>query len=282
MYYRRLPPGSLPPPDEWPAHHELTPLQQQLQQVEVWLQFAEAMKQGETFDYGRVRHDVIVDASHRGERPYCDGVLQLPYPAVAYHYTHVCDDFEADFCLLAAQLPDLPRSGAVPGEPPTVVTAEFELDPQGTRLYYGLTFNAMPEGGFGGRGIFLDTTDKALEYVNAAAGFVVAFSLLLGVRSTVVTVAEPPKHINAKRARKGKTLLPRITHVDTSHYVVSTSHGGTHASPIPHARRGHLRQLASGKVIPVKHTYVNAPNRAAITSRERYEVQVPAEITNPG
>lgn len=40
--------------------------------------------------------------------------------------------------------------------------------------------------------------------------------------------------------------------------------GGTHASPRQHDRRGHLRKLASGKMVWVRHCKVGHPNKGVI------------------
>lgn len=42
------------------------------------------------------------------------------------------------------------------------------------------------------------------------------------------------------------------------------SQGGTHASPRQHDRRGHLRRLASGKTVWVRHCKVGHPNKGVI------------------
>lgn len=51
--------------------------------------------------------------------------------------------------------------------------------------------------------------------------------------------------------------------------------GGTHASPALHERRGHLRALASGKIVPVRPAWVGDPNRGAIL--KDYRVKSKAE-----
>ena len=62
------------------------------------------------------------------------------------------------------------------------------------------------------------------------------------------------------RREQGKPPLKRITRVDVRHYmeaVTNSERGGTHASPVPHRRRGHLRQLPTGKQTWVRDSLVN-------------------------
>lgn len=63
---------------------------------------------------------------------------------------------------------------------------------------------------------------------------------------------------NAKRIRKGKRPFFEWTTVEIKpRAVVSEPLGGTHASPKPHMRRGHVRRLKSGKIVTIKSMIVN-------------------------
>lgn len=64
--------------------------------------------------------------------------------------------------------------------------------------------------------------------------------------------------INAKRKRNGKRPFFEWTTVEVKpRAVVQESKGGTHASPKPHMRRGHVRRYKSGKVVAIKPMIVN-------------------------
>jgi hypothetical protein len=63
--------------------------------------------------------------------------------------------------------------------------------------------------------------------------------------------------VNAKRARKGKRPFFEWTTVEIKPSVATQPQGGTHASPKPHMRRGHIRRLKSGKIVTVKNMIVN-------------------------
>jgi hypothetical protein len=89
---------------------------------------------------------------------------------------------------------------------------------------------------------------------------------LLADASIPVTYHEAPERLNKARLKQGKWAIPGHTTVQTHDYVTAFSQrsvvrgagrGGTHASPIAHWRREHIRHLADGRVIPVKSSKVN-------------------------
>jgi hypothetical protein len=89
---------------------------------------------------------------------------------------------------------------------------------------------------------------------------------LLSNASVPIIPHSEPLRLNLARAKKGKHPIPAHTEVDVRDYVANyASHvpagkihqGGTHASPIPHWRRSHLRTLPSGKRVPVRSSKVN-------------------------
>lgn len=68
--------------------------------------------------------------------------------------------------------------------------------------------------------------------------------------SNVVAVEhKPPKLINHKRKKKGKTpfFSYRTLHITGELAAKEKAENGTHASPRLHLRRGHVRKLASGR-----------------------------------
>lgn len=91
---------------------------------------------------------------------------------------------------------------------------------------------------------------------------------LLHDASVPIIGHETPFKLNKRREQQGKHPLPAHTQVDTRHYVAhfagrtthSTArhqHGGTHASPVAHWRRAHLRTLEDGRIVPVRSSKVN-------------------------
>lgn len=73
---------------------------------------------------------------------------------------------------------------------------------------------------------------------------------LMSLKTAVVTTEPAPAKLNAARIKKGK---PPISDVVTIRIKKQEHHafGGTHASPRPHWRRGHVRRLLEGRVVLV-------------------------------
>lgn len=76
----------------------------------------------------------------------------------------------------------------------------------------------------------------------------------------VASPTAPKSLINAKRIRKGKRPFFEWTTVVVEPRAAVPDpepQGGTHASPKPHMRRGHIRRYKSGKVVTIKSMIVN-------------------------
>jgi hypothetical protein len=91
---------------------------------------------------------------------------------------------------------------------------------------------------------------------------------LLADASIPVITKDPPERLNRVRVKQGKWPIPGHTIVNTKDYVANfvsaagrgrtgVDKGGTHASPIAHWRRAHLRHLEGGRVVSVKSSKVN-------------------------
>lgn len=103
--------------------------------------------------------------------------------------------------------------------------------------------------------------DEGIQYFRLTYRRIMSM-VLLGL-SEGIAVAKPtaPKSfINAKRIRKGKRPFFEWTTVVVEPRAVVPDpepKGGTHASPKPHMRRGHVRRYKSGKVVTIKSMIVN-------------------------
>lgn len=152
------------------------------------------------------------------------------------------------------------------------------------------TISTTPEGRWEGMllesmGERLPNFAKAPEDVQASirqmalgslADGVASAAMMLSTRGIKTRVEEAPAKLNAKRAKAGKSPLPRVTIVDTAAYceaVERTSRGGHHASPVPHLRRGHIRRLRSGRQTWIRDMLVNCRSLSEVSNRDHYEVR---------
>ena len=112
--------------------------------------------------------------------------------------------------------------------------------------------------------------------LGSLADGVASAAMMLTTRGIKTRVEEASAKLNAKRERSGKAPLPRVTHVDTRAYIDArerTSLGGSHASPVPHLRRGHVRKLRSGRETWIRDMLVNCRSLAEVKARDHYEVR---------
>jgi len=65
------------------------------------------------------------------------------------------------------------------------------------------------------------------------------------------------KFINSKRKAKGEKPFFEWTTVTVKPHAPSENKGGTHASPKPHQRRGHVRRKKDGTFVAVKSSFIN-------------------------
>ena len=106
-----------------------------------------------------------------------------------------------------------------------------------------------------------DMTDCAKhgrQVLTVALRRIVALALL----GDPYAVTSKPSYIgsaflNKKRIKKGKRPFFEWTTVAVKPRIASEPQGGTHASPKPHMRRGHIRRLKSGKIITIKSMLIN-------------------------
>jgi hypothetical protein len=84
---------------------------------------------------------------------------------------------------------------------------------------------------------------------------------LLNAKGVLRDRVEVSPRVNERRRAQGRTLLPSYTILRLARYraaQASMGRGGTHASPAPHFRRGHIRTLESGKKTIVRPAWVLA------------------------
>lgn len=109
--------------------------------------------------------------------------------------------------------------------------------------------------------------------------------LVLNTDGVTLRVDRPGDKLNKARIKNRKMPLPPMTLVDTQDYITALQHEryydhdnephGTHASPIPHLRRGHVRRLSATKTTWVRDCMVNILRGGAASPRTRshYELE---------
>lgn len=132
---------------------------------------------------------------------------------------------------------------------------------------------------------------KSIKDVDSAAAanvldpVMVALAILntKNVRSETITA---PDKLAKARARSGKPVIPPYRKIHSEPYVTAImsrqertariDHGGTHASPAPHIRRGHIRHYSSGERTFIADTLVNSTEQMRKTfksNRSHYDIK---------
>lgn len=262
--------------------------------------FALKMREVELFDFGEVDDLILREESKRGGDLWEHGFLRTPYDTVAFHYDLIVNPAEApeDIRLMHYTtlicIEEQPRSGG----PPAIMAADFiVLKPDGPmpRALHGIDWPACSHahllvhaGAFYPRakgepwtGITVDTFiddpqdhDKGLQALGEG---VLGLSMICSTRGIDMRREEAPHKLNAKRAKSNKPPLPAITYVHTARYFEAARNvrlGGTHASPVPHLRRGHIRHYGDGRQVWIRDQLVNCKSRDEISKvRDHYEIE---------
>jgi hypothetical protein len=88
---------------------------------------------------------------------------------------------------------------------------------------------------------------------------IVEFCVTVNCENVAQERIDPTNVLNQKRLSKGKTPFFSYRHLRIpSPKFAGDAHGGTHATPRLHLRRGHLRRLSNGKVTWVRHAMVGS------------------------
>ena len=262
-------------------------------QQEFWYIFARRILKAESFDFGLVPSNRIKEEAKRGGDLLGKGLLDLPYETVIYTYAL---DTEEVARLNADKVLPIDRFRRV-----TMATREMSLD--GGQLHAALDFIVTHQPGapkdrawmytfaggimfkireLGWKGLVVDDPmgrDKKYD-TGGAIGFiadgVASLSMMLATKGLETERREPAEKIQQKRASKKKPPLPTVTYVKTQRYyeaIRNSESKGTHASPVPHLRRGHIRHLADGRDTWVRDCLVNCKSVEDMQNRDHYEVE---------
>jgi hypothetical protein len=252
--------------------------------------FADAILGAEVFDFGDIDTHFISEECRRGYAPVSAGLIQLPHPVCLLRWHANAD---AETC--GFKLDD------------DMVLGVRDQDECFEIVLYNVT-----GAGFCVAGRWSARTGQLEEVASStackefrppsqclsrtgledAAFQLIGLLMILNTKGIRLERTEPTKSEQRKRRDQGKPPLKRVTHVDVRHYIEACKNadgGGTHASPVPHRRRGHIRQLPTGKQTWVRDCIVNVRNlgEESLEQRSRYKVihgaqQPLATFDNPG
>ena len=147
---------------------------------------------------------------------------------------------------------------------------------------YGLKFTVVSPEMEDGRIVWSGIPSTAVDARDRFQIYaVVALSLIADSRSSVTRVAADDR-LNRARIKRGKAPIPPYWRIEAGPTVLvpgvapkpTTAKGGTHASPRPHDRRGHPRNLKSGRTVWVRDCKINALLPHLTRGREFYLVKL--------
>jgi hypothetical protein len=97
-------------------------------------------------------------------------------------------------------------------------------------------------------GFHYASVERSVELPSYIAGAFIALLAFLDTKGTKLERIAPKEGVNAKRERQGKRPIPEYTVVKVDPEIVKqyAKGSGTHASPRPHPRRGHLATIYRG------------------------------------
>lgn len=122
-----------------------------------------------------------------------------------------------------------------------------------------------------------DPRDREAKSLGSLADGIAAMTMILATKGVGLRREPVPVKVNAKREKAGRPPYPSVTHVDARQYfdaMQRSALGGTHASPVPHLRRGHVRTYQDGRRTWVRSALVNCRSLEEAQTRDHYEVAV--------
>jgi hypothetical protein len=227
--------------------------------------FADAVLGAEVFDFGEVPTSFLTDEAHRGFEPFHERLLRSPFPVCMMRYRLTLSATPAVTVSLALAACDLGQD--------RIDLAVYDIS--NDRLFGKLfcTPSTRQSGFMEQKGVALETLKQETR---SDLNVYIALLMILNTRGIRLETVEPTKTEQRKRREQGKPPLKRVTRVDVRHFmeaVKNSERGGTHASPVPHRRRGHLRQLPTGKQTWIRDCIVSVRFAdEGLAPRTRYQV----------
>lgn len=271
-----------------------------------WLAMAAVLDRAQTFEFGELPNKRIRELASRAGPLMAAGFMDLPYQAVVYWYSLAPDDGEAPLRMVTlATHMDAETSAKIydmkerPGSLLMAADfAEMELPEKDKGVAQRLMLVAA--GAFrtsatvgAWEGNLLEAVameepsqQKISSALVSVADGTAALSLLLSTKGVEIRTEVPARKLQQKREHAGRHPLPTVTYVMTKRYldaVRNTEIRGTHSSPVPHLRRGHLRHYTAGekasgrafqeRTIWIKDMVINCTSLDEAQSRDHYEVK---------
>jgi hypothetical protein len=256
--------------------------------------------QGEWFDFGSLTNDLFLERTFDAIPLMANGLLRMPYECTIFTHTFKFDavapsnenyvhqePWMQDFYLVVdPRISDLDIPEAKDHD---FLIMEFRIEifqhlgwclmP---RIVVGTSFTPTSSDASYRAEVFfnpleLDDTKLAKE-VNSACDPVAVLNIVLNTKNVRLDRIEISPKLNRARERQRKPPLKSYTVVHTNEYISAMREGvrmaaaGTHASPRPHLRRGHIRHLVSHKEIWIHDTIVNA-HKGEWATRLGYKVR---------
>jgi hypothetical protein len=210
-------------------------------------QFPDAVAcSAEVFDFGELDFAFIWTEMTRGKEPFLERLVRVPFPVCMLRFRvseHGQTYYEMALAVrdLDTDCVELALYNITQGH----LIAWFNFVPSRKSMQY---CRRLPSGA--GE---VAAKENACTGVHLLAGLL----MILNTRGIRLEVREPSAEHNRRRRRQGKPPIKRVTRVDVRHYmeaVKNANRGGTHASPVPHRRRGHIRRehMWCGQLRPAK------------------------------
>jgi hypothetical protein len=226
--------------------------------------FIESIEHLEYFNFGaydeKEMHQMVGDLFH-GQDAFNKGLIKTPYKDCYYRIKSI----KRDLNIFSRRLDD------------RYIVAVFSVDGDRSHLNVIMTLKDNEKDQFLYTG---ESVDKTRDTAKAARLVFQMLTLLLNTKNLPMRREEPSRKLQDKRAKKNKPPLPIITYIDYRDYKRALKNiGRTHASPVPHLRRGHIRRIPptrwhpEGKEVWIKDCLVNCRSLDEITEREEYRVR---------
>lgn len=280
-----------------------------------WRAFSSAIAGAQVFDYGEISEPLFRKEAIGGGDLLGEGLLRPPYEAVVCHYTLTEIPAQPDLSLLKGDRARYATAIAGPITMPMprlkaegdlyhyLVTDFIKLPPEAaavlgvakqhhdTCLWFcagAAVIHCLPGNYWTGRlehnPVEHIAPNEAHHLLGSLADGISALSMILCTKGIRLRREEPPAKLNKKRVKHGKPPLTLVTHVDARAYfeaAANTDKGGTHASPIPHLRRGHIRQYRDGHKTWVKPMFINCRSLDEIRPRDHYAIKTQELTISP-